>query len=95
MKKGTKKVKKVVVAPYSATIKILGKIYNSTGNSVREAIENLKPTGKSMGNCVLSLSKGEIKVDKIITAFQVYRLFSHSKLMRELALKNTSLLFNL
>ena len=92
MQKITKKVK---IAPYSATIKILGKIYNSTGESVREAIENLKPNGKCVGNCVLSISKGGVKIDKIITSFQVYRLFSQSKMMRDLALKNSSLLFNL
>lgn len=94
MKKTTKKVG-VSVKPYLATIKILGKFYKSTGSTALEAIENLKPEGKCAGTSVLSVSKGDEKRDKVLPTYQTFRLFSHSKMMRELALKNVANLFNL
>jgi len=94
MKKKIKKVKEVVVEPYNASIKVLGKVYKSTGNTAKEAIENLKPIGKAAGMSVLTISRGDVKKDKILTSMQTFRLFSLSKLMREIALKNTSLMFN-
>lgn len=86
MKKTTKKV---AVKPYSASIKILGKIFTSKGGSVREAIENLKVEGKCAGISILTIN-GK---DKILTSVQTTRLFSPSKIMRELALKGVSSLF--
>lgn len=80
---------------YSATIKILGKVYKSEGESVREAIENLKPEGKCTCMSVLSIFKGDVRKDKVLPSHQTYRLFSSSKMIRELALKNVSNLFNL
>ena len=89
----TKKVKKTTVKPYLASIKILGKVYNSTGSTALEAIENLKPDGKCAGTSILSVSKGDVKRDKIIPAFQTFRIFSKSKMMRELGLRGVSSLF--
>lgn len=85
--------KKVTVKPYSASIKILGNIFTSKGATVLEAIENLKPQGKCAGTSVLSVSNGETKRDKILPAYQTFRLFSPSKMMRNLALKGVSNLF--
>lgn len=93
MKKKTKKTKQVVVEPFSATIKILGKFYHSTGSTALEAIENLKPDGKCAGNCVISVSKGDVQREKILPAFQTFRLFSPSRMMREMALKSVGNLF--
>ena len=95
MKKTIKKksVEKQVETPYTTNIKIFGKYYTATGNSAIEAIENLKIEGKSGGVCVLSVSKGDIKREKILNAGQVIRLFNQSPTMRQFALKNMKLLF--
>jgi hypothetical protein len=90
-----KTVKDIISEPYTASIKILGKIYSSTGNSVKEALENLKPEGKCAGISILSVSRGDVKKDKILTSMQTYRIFSPSKIMRQVALKGVNLLFNL
>ena len=101
--KKTKKIKVVeeakevvvepYIKPYSASIKILGRVYNSTGESVKEAIENLKPEGKCAGTSVLSITKGEVKKDRILTSMQTFRMFSLSPMMKQIAIKNVSLMF--
>ncbi len=80
---------------YSATIKVLGKIYTSKGKTLREAIEMLKPIGVTKGISLLTLSKGDVQRQKILGNIQTFRLFSPSRLTREIAIKNTSLLFDL
>lgn len=99
----TKTTKKVVepvveVAPvetYKAALKVLGKEYSATGSSIKEAIENLRPDNVIKGATLLVLSKGDKRIEKIIPAFNAIRLFSGNKLTREIALKNTTILFNL
>lgn len=78
---------------YTASIKILGQIYTSKGSSPREAIENLKVGNVAKGVSILSIIKGDRKQDKILTAPQTFKLFSASKLMREITLKQVSLRF--
>lgn len=87
----TKKVKSL----YTATIKVFGRYFFSEGATVREAIENMKVDGKAGGICVLSISKGEAKQDKILNATQLFRLFNGSRIMREVALKNVTNLFSI
>lgn len=79
---------------YGASIKVLGKIYVSTGATVREAIENLKPS-LAKGMSILSISKGEVTKERILNRTQTQALFAPAKLMRELALKNVSAAFDL
>lgn len=80
---------------YKAEVKVLGKLYDAEGKSVLEAISNLKPEGVVKGVSILKVSKGEVSVDKILSTIQTARLFSQSKITREVALKNASMLFNL
>jgi len=80
-------------APYSASLKIFGKVYTAKGSSVSEAISNLKPEGTARGTSVLTVQCGQQKRDRILPPNATFRLFSASKLMRDVALKNTSLLF--
>lgn len=82
---------------YEASIKVFGrdnKVYKSKGASVKEVLENLKVEGKAGGICVLTISNGDKKRDRIMNAEQLFRLFSSSRLMREIALKNVTLLFD-
>jgi len=79
---------------YSATIKVYGKTFRATGKSVYEALENLKHAPiKAMS--VVTVKKGKLSKDRVLPPVATYRLFSPSRLMREVALKNTSLLFDL
>lgn len=80
---------------YKAQVKILNKIYDAEGDSVQSAISNLKPEGKIAGNVILRLSKGDVVKEKIINSNLLSRLFSPSRVTREIALKNTTMLFNL
>lgn len=80
---------------YAAKIKILGKFYESTGQTAFEAIDNLKPDGVAKGVALLIVSKGEVKQERFLPAVQVSNLFSRSRIMREIALKNTALRFGL
>lgn len=89
MKTKTKKEK------YEASIRVFGKIFKATGSSPIEALSNLKIEGKAGGVSVLSVAHGKEKRDRVLNVGQVSRLFSQSKLMREVALKNLSMLFNL
>lgn len=78
---------------YTANIKVVGQNYTAKGKTAREAIENLK-VKNAKGTSILSVSKGDIKKDKVIPAILTFRLFSESKLMREIALKNTVMFFD-
>ena len=77
---------------YHATIKIMGREFRATGKTAIEAITNLKPS-MAKGTSVLSVSKGAMFKEKILNAPQTFRLFNASGLVREVNLKNISLIF--
>ena len=93
MKKAPKKLKSI--EPYKSSIKIFGKIHTAEGSSVQEAIANLAPPGVSRGMSILAVTKGDKTVDKILNTFQTSRLFSPARLVREIALKNTVMKFDI
>lgn len=87
---------KVILEPtpvYQSQIKVFGKIYKASGASIKESIENLKIEGKAGGASVITISKGELKREKILSAMQVFRLFTASRIMKEVAMKNILALF--
>lgn len=90
MKKKTIKDKSEKI--YKATVKIMGKPYESTGNTILEAISKLSPKN-CKGSCVITVQNGDVIKHKIVTSFMTARLFNMVGLTREIALKNTSLLF--
>jgi hypothetical protein len=95
MKKKVTKVKVKKVAPtaeYSASIKVVGKVYTASGGSALEAIANLKPEGQPKGISILTISKGGQKRERLLGRPLTFRLFSPSPLMREIALKQVSLI---
>lgn len=98
MKKAT--VKKTVPkatspkAPYQAMVTIFGKKYFATGETVREAITNLKP-GNCNGRAIMVITKGTVTREKILMPILARRLFNTQGITREIALKNAGLLFNL
>lgn len=88
----TRKKKKVEVI---ARMKVMGRFYEAKGETVKEAIENLKPGNAAKGASLLILSKGDAYKERVLTAIQTMRLFSPSKLTRELALKSITTLFDI
>lgn len=89
-----KKALKIRDLPYKATIKVLGKLYHSSGTTAKDAIENLKVHGVAKGMSVIEMTHGEVKRSKILMSPQTFRLFSPSRLTREIALKHASLMFD-
>ena len=93
--KAVKAPKLGVVAPYKASIKVLGKAYEAFGQDKSQAIENLNVGKVARGMSVLVLSKGDVSSSKILPSQQTMRLFSSSKLVRQIALKQISLRFDI
>jgi len=83
---------KSLARPYTASIKLWGKVTTATGTTALEAISNLKPEAKK-GVGILTVSKGETSKTKVLNAGQTFRLFSGSRIMREIALKNVGMIF--
>ncbi len=77
---------------YKASIKVFGRLYTSVGSTFKECLENLK-VGKAGGICVLAISHGEKKREKIMNGVMLNRLFSQSRIMHEIALKNVTAMF--
>lgn len=85
-----KKVKKT----YKASIKVLGKIYTSEGGTGPEALSSLKVGNVAKGMSILTLSNGTLTKEKVLPSNATSRLFSPSRLTREIALKNITILFS-
>lgn len=77
---------------YKAKVIIMGRFHEATGATAREAIAGLTPKN-CKGRAILTIQKGEVKVDKILMPQIAFRLFNTFGLSREIALKNASLLF--
>ena len=80
---------------YQASIKVFGKIYKASGETLSEAIAALKPEGLARGMSVLVVKKGDVSQEKILPRVATVRLFSPSVQMREVALKHTIARFSL
>jgi hypothetical protein len=79
---------------YTATLKIMGKKITATGASSLEAITNLQAP-RAKGKSVLAVTNGERTQEKILAYSKTFALFSGSPMMRQIALKQMSLLFDL
>lgn len=102
MKKTTKKLSKESVKVikevndslqvYTATVKILGKLYTATGSTISEAIAGLK-IQNCKGRAILTIEHNGVKKDRIFMPAIASRLFNTMGFTREVALKNASTLF--
>lgn len=93
-KKATKtKVAKPIESQYSVEIKIMGKPFKSQGPTLKEAIDNLK-VGNAKGVSLLTVSKGETVRTKVLSPILTFKLFSSSRIVREVSYKQVSQLFN-
>lgn len=79
---------------YKISIKIFGRQYESEGSTLKEAFDNLKVSGRVGGVCVISVSKGDVTKSKILNSRQLTSLFTPSRVMREVSLKNMLSIFS-
>lgn len=93
-KSAPKAPQKPKITPYKATIKVMGKTYEATGPTIKDAISNLKPTN-CKGKGILVVSKGDKSKEKILMPALTFRLFNTFGMSKEIALKNAGLLFDL
>lgn len=75
------------------SLKVLGKTFTATGSTVSEALFNVQPIGVAKGMAILTITKGEDKRERILSPIQTFRLFNGGRIMREIAVKNISMLF--
>lgn len=96
----TPKIKKIVakkplkLATYKSSIKVLGKIYQAEGESIKDSIQALS-VSNAKGMSILTISHGEESQSRILSNIQTMRLFSKAPLVREISLKNIALRFAL
>lgn len=94
VKKVVKKTKSLAEkSDYIATAYIMGKRYQAKGKTASEAISKLD-VGNCKGKCVLSVENGDKKRERVLMPSMSFRLFSLSKMMREIALKQIGGLFS-
>lgn len=94
IKKVAQKATKTAQPSYTATVKVVGKTFEATGATLSEAVGNL-PVGNVRGRAILTIEVGDVKREKVLMPMVVNRLFSASRYMKEVALKNISLLFGI
>lgn len=80
--------------PIKSSLKVSGRTCVAEGQTIQEAITNLKPE-IAKGTGILTLEKGSVRKEKIIPHNLVMRLFGKnvSRLNQEIALKNVMLMF--
>ncbi len=79
---------------YTACLTLLGKNIQAKGESAYEALSKLSVPIGARAVSVLRVSRGTNSIERILTSFQMKKLSSPSPTMREMAVKNLSILFN-
>lgn len=78
---------------YTATLVVMGKKYTSTGESVVDALANLE-VGNVHGRGILTIEGNGQKRERIVPPVQLARLFTPSRLLKEVTLKSFGQLFD-
>lgn len=76
----------------TATIKVMGKKFSSEGETVQEALMNLKP-GNVGGTTVLTVTNGDSTIERVLPTIVARRAFNLAGISKEAAIKNISLMF--
>ncbi len=91
-KKGSKskpKVSQVKTDSVKITLKSLGRVFTSEGNTFEEAIDKIKISGGARALSIISVEKDGVKKDRILNARQTNGLFGQGSFsMKEIHLKN-------
>lgn len=91
--KKTKSSKTTETELYTATVKLLGQLNTATGNTAIEAISKLSPKN-CKGRAILTVVKGDKKIERILFPNQSFVLFNSLGLKKEIALKNINTIFS-
>ena len=79
------------VAPYELTLKSLGRVFKSEGDTLEEALGKIKIPNGAKAMCVLTVKKGDETKERIINGIYAHKLFSEvSPTMKEIAIKKVS-----
>ena len=78
---------------YEAILSVMGKTYTAVGDTALEAINSLE-VKNAKGRGVLTIKHGTIQRDRVLASTVVSRLFNSIGLMKQVALKNMSVLFS-
>jgi len=76
--------------PYTASLKIWGKVFKGKGKTPVEAIGNINP-GMAKAVSVLVVEHKGKKVEKILPPMQSSRIFNSHGMQRDMQLKNISI----
>ena len=97
-KKGTKKITDPTtsVQVYKVTLKSVGRVYKSEGETLEEAIGKIKVMGGVKAMAVLTVEKGDKSKERIINGALAQKLFGAvGPTMKEIAFKQISQLIGL
>lgn len=92
MKKPTKTKK--ATKPYGASLNTMGRTYLSDGETVVDTLNNLKPQGTIKTKCILTVTKGDKRKERILTGRFANRMFNLSPFIREITIKQVSTMFD-
>lgn len=94
-KKAVAKAAPVPPSLVTVAIRILGRVYTSEGAGVLEALESLRVEGKPRTQAILTVTRGQRSLDRILQPHIVARLFSLSPIARQRTLKDLYLMCNI
>jgi len=80
---------------YSVSVLMSGKKFESNGTTLEEALTNLKVMGIARSKVVVTVSKGKDTKERVLLPFTVNKLISLSPSMKQIAVKQIAILFNL
>lgn len=81
-----------VVKPYSISIKILGKVFESSGDTVEEALLKL-PVKNAKGRSIITVEHDGLKKERIFMPPVTFRLFNTIGITKDIAIKQIAALF--
>lgn len=88
----TNDVSTISIPKYKSFVKVMGKTYEATGETISEAISKLN-IKNCKGKAIIGIKVGELTKERILMPDIIFRLFNNVGLTREIALKQISSLF--
>ncbi len=80
-------------SPYNISVKVFGKVYQSSGDSVIDALKKLEVKGKVGGMVIVQLDKEGVHREKVLNGNHLWRLLNGSSLFKEIAEKQLKTMF--
>lgn len=80
---------------YTVSVLMAGKKFESTGSTIEEALTNVKVGGIARSKVIITISNGKETKERVMLPFTVNKLISLSPSMKQIAVKQIAVLFNL